>query len=238
MDYYLIALIMLTGAFLQGITGFGSGLLAVPLLSLLLPLPVLTPLLSIINVIMATYLCWLLRHYVQVQRWQPLLVAGVFGSLLGNQLLHWLPVATLQWVMAVLVIGLGLLFWFGVQWQLSANAPQQASVGVVAGISNGALTLGGPPVVLFLTASRLQQSDFRATLAVFFLAIGVTNVLSFGIQGSYQAMDSKVILALLLGAVCGTYLGHRVSGYLSERVFRKLALLLIISSGLIALFTR
>lgn len=238
MEYYLIALIMLTGAFLQGITGFGSGLLAVPLLSLLLPLPVLTPLVSIVNVFMAGYLCWLLRHYLHVRRWHSLLVAGMLGSLLGNQLLHWVPVATLQLGMALLVIGLGVLFWFGVQWQLKATRPLQVGVGLLAGISNGALTLGGPPVVLFLTASRLHQTEFRATLAVFFLAIGLTNVVSFASQGSYQNLDITLIAALLAGAISGAYLGHRVSGKLSEQVFRKLALLLIISSGVVALLTR
>lgn len=235
MDYYLIALIMFAGAFLQGITGFGSGLVAVPLLSLLLPITMLTPMLSLINVALAVYLAWLLRHYLAVRRWVPLFTAGVLGTLAGNYALAHLPLTTLQLGMAVFVISAGLLFWFGVQLKLAARAPQQTGVGLLSGFANGALTLGGPPVVLFLTANRLGRSEFRATLAVFFLALGLTNVISFGLQGRYASIDTIALAVLTLGALLGAYGGHQLSGKLSERAFRRLTLLLVIGAGVMVI---
>ncbi|MFC0444728.1 TSUP family transporter [Pseudidiomarina halophila] len=237
MEYYLIALIMFAGASLQGITGFGSGLVAVPLLSLLIPLPQLTPLLSVINVVMAIYLCWLLRHYFSFKKWHGLLAAGVVGTLVGNFALAYLPVITLQQGMAVFVICAGLLFWFGVQIKLRATTSQQAFTGLLSGFANGALTLGGPPVVLFLTASRLERSHFRATLALFFLVLGVTNVISFAAQGSYSHAGSPKLIALLAGAIAGAYFGHRVSHLLPETLFRKLTLVVVIGAGLMVLLT-
>ncbi|MGQ4275997.1 sulfite exporter TauE/SafE family protein [Pseudidiomarina sp. E22-M8] len=237
MEYYLIALIMFAGASLQGITGFGSGLVAVPLLSLLIPLPQLTPLLSVINVVMAIYLCWLLRHYFSITKWYGLLAAGVIGTLVGNFALAYLPLATLQQGMAIFVISAGLLFWFGVQIKARATASQQAFTGLIAGFANGALTLGGPPVVLFLTANRLDRSQFRATLALFFLVLGMTNVTSFALQGSYTNTGSVSLLALLIGALTGAYFGHRISHLLPEALFRKLTLVIVIGAGLMVLLT-
>ncbi|WP_258806938.1 sulfite exporter TauE/SafE family protein [Pseudidiomarina sp. CB1] len=238
MDYYLIALIMFAGAFLQGITGFGSGLVAVPLLSLLLPLTMLTPMLSLINVALAVYLAWLLRHYLALRRWGPLFVAGIFGTLLGNYALAYVPLATLQLGMAIFVISAGLLFWFGIQLRLPARLPQQTGIGLLSGFANGALTLGGPPVVLFLTANRLARSEFRATLAVFFLALGMTNVVSFGLQGRYATIDPLALLVLIVGALLGAYGGHRLSGKLSEQGFRRLTLLLVIGAGIMVIIGR
>lgn len=238
MDYYLIALIMFAGAFLQGITGFGSGLVAVPLLSLLIPLTMLTPMLSLINVALAIYLAWLLRHYLALRRWVPLFLAGIVGTLIGNYALAHLPLATLQLGMAIFVIAAGLLFWFGVQLKVAAKLPQQSAVGLLSGFANGALTLGGPPVVLFLTANRLARSEFRATLAVFFLALGLTNVVSFGLQGRYATVDPIALLVLVVGALVGAYGGHRLSGKLSERSFRRLTLLLVIGAGVMVLVSR
>lgn len=235
MDYYLIALIMFAGAFLQGITGFGSGLVAIPLLSLLIPLTMLTPMVSLINVTLAVYLAWLLRHYLTLRRWAPLFITGVLGTLGGNFALAYLPLTALQLGMAVFVIATGLLFWFGVQLKLPTRTPQQASVGLLSGFANGALTLGGPPVVLFLTANRLGRSEFRATLAIFFLALGLTNVISFGFQGRYATVDLHALTMLILGALLGAYGGHRLSGTLSETNFRRLTLLLVISAGLIVI---
>ncbi len=238
MDYYLIALIMFAGAFLQGITGFGSGLVAVPLLSLFIPLTLLTPMLSLINVALAVYLAGLLRHYLALKRWGPLFIAGIAGTLIGNFALHHLPLATLQLGMAIFVITAGLLFWFGIQLKLPAQRPQQTGIGLLSGFANGALTLGGPPVVLFLTANRLARSEFRATLAVFFLALGLTNVVSFSLQGRYASVDPLAMLVLVIGALTGAYIGHRLSGKLSEQGFRRLTLLLVIGAGIMVLVGR
>lgn len=238
MDYYLIALIMFAGASLQGITGFGSGLVAVPLLSLLIPLPQLTPLLSIINVVMALYLCWLLRHYLAPRKWLALLIFGVVGTLLGNWALAQLPLTWLQLGLAIFVISVGALFWFGLQIRAGAGKRQQSLIGLASGFANGALTLGGPPVVLFLTANRLERTSFRATLTLFFLVLGLTNVTSFSLQGAYTAANWGYLMVLLMGAIAGTYLGHRLSPLLPESLFRRLTLLLVISAGVVVLLTR
>src|SRR5690554_4129000 len=81
LDYLFIISIMFIGACLQGITGFGSGLIAVPLLTLILPLSVITPTLSIVNFVMASYLAWMLRHALHIRHWRPLLVSGIIGTL-------------------------------------------------------------------------------------------------------------------------------------------------------------
>ncbi|CAB0149857.1 hypothetical protein PSI9734_00434 [Pseudidiomarina piscicola] len=238
MEYYLIALIMFAGASLQGITGFGSGLVAVPFLSLLLPLPQLTPLLSVINVAMAVYLCWLLRHHFTWYKWRSLLITGILGSLIGNTALIYLPIQILQQGMALFVISAGLIFWFGLQFRLAATPLQQSTTGLLSGFANGALTLGGPPVVLFLTASRLNRSEFRATLALFFLVLGLTNVSSFALQGSYSYANIPTFVALLIGAIAGAFTGHSVSHLLPEKVFRKLTLSIVIGAGLMVLFSQ
>ena len=237
MDYFLIFLIMFVGAALQGITGFGSGLIAVPLLTLVVPLSVITPTLSIVNLVMASYLGWLLRHAFTVKQWLPLLIFGVIGTLAGNYLLAHIRLDWLQMSMAVLVISVAVLFWFGVQLRHQATAKLQAFTGLVAGFSNGALTLGGPPVVLFLTGNGLDRISFRATLTLFFWVLAFTNVISFASQQRYQQEYLPIVFALVVGAVSGAWLGHRVSALLSEALFRRISLFLVVIAGIIALIS-
>ncbi|WP_404407951.1 sulfite exporter TauE/SafE family protein [Pseudidiomarina marina] len=234
MDYLLITLIIFIGACLQGITGFGSGLIAVPLLTLLLPLSVITPTLSIINFAMATYLAWMLRHSVQIRQWRWLLLTGVIGTLAGNWLLNHIRLDWLQMGMAIMVITVALLFWFGVQLKHRSTPGLQSVTGLLAGFSNGALTLGGPPVVLFLTGNGLDRLAFRATLTIFFWVLALTNIVSFGVQQRYEAAHVPIVICLLIGAISGAWLGHKISDKLSERLFRKLSLLLVIIAGAIA----
>lgn len=235
MDYLYIFMIMFSGALLQGITGFGSGLLAVPLLSLLLPLTLITPLLSVVNLVMAVHLCWLLKGYLAIRPWLPLVLFGVIGSLIGNYILLYYDVGLLQIGMAVFVLLVALLFWFGVQLTLAAKPLQQAMTGLLAGISNGALTLGGPPVVLFLTSQRLDRLSFRATLSWFFLVIAAANVTSFTVQQRYDVGMLDELGVLLLAVISGAWLGHHISPKLSDQLFRKVSLLLVMIAALIAL---
>lgn len=235
MDYLYIFMIMFSGALLQGITGFGSGLLAVPLLSLLLPLTLITPLLSVVNLVMAVHLCWLLKSYLAIRPWLPLVLFGVIGSLIGNYILLYYDVGLLQIGMAVFVLLVALLFWFGVQLTLAAKPLQQAMTGLLAGISNGALTLGGPPVVLFLTSQRLDRLSFRATLSWFFLVIAAANVTSFTVQQRYDVGMLDELGVLLLAVISGAWLGHHISPKLSDQLFRKVSLLLVMIAALIAL---
>ena len=235
MDYLYIFMIMFSGAVLQGITGFGSGLFAVPLLSLLLPLTLITPLLSVVNLVMALHLCWLLKSYVSIRPWLPLVLFGVIGSLIGNYMLVHYNVNVLQMGMAIFVLLVALLFWFGLQFKTQATPPQQAITGLLAGISNGALTLGGPPVVLFLTSQRLDRLAFRATLSWFFLIIATANVTSFTVQQRYHSGMLDELGVLLVAVVTGAWLGHYISPKLSDQLFRKVSLVLVMMAGLIAL---
>lgn len=237
MDYLVITLIMLLGAFLQGLTGFGSGLIAVPLLAIYLPLTTITPTLSIINLLMATYLSWMLRRHVLWSQWKWLLCMGVLGTLLGNFLLAQVNLVGLQVGMALLVMAVALCFWFGVQWYFPNTPRLQLMTGVLAGFSNGALTLGGPPVVLFLTSQRMSRNSFRATLAAFFWVLALTNVLSFTAQQRYNIEHVPLLLALVTGTLLGTWLGHRLSHHLSEQLFRRITLGLVFAAGLMALYS-
>lgn len=84
MEYLIILMIMFVAACLQGISGFGSGLIAVPLLVLWLPLSTLTPLLSVVNLAMALYLGWLLRHAIARASGLGCLAAACLEALLDN----------------------------------------------------------------------------------------------------------------------------------------------------------
>lgn len=234
MEYLIIIGVMFLGACLQGITGFGSGLIAVPLLTLILPLTVITPTLSIVNFAMATYLAWVLRHHVRVSQWRALLMSGVLGTLIGNYLLAYLRLDWLQMGMALMIFAVALLFWFGIQWRHQSGKKLQTVTGLLAGFSNGALTLGGPPVVLFLTGNGMERLNFRATLTVFFWGLALTNILSFSVQGVYQQAHVPVVLSLLGGAIAGAWLGHRLSDYFSEQLFRKVSLILVMVASVIA----
>ncbi|EKE84795.1 sulfite exporter TauE/SafE family protein [Idiomarina xiamenensis] len=237
MDYFFITLILFSGALLQGITGFGSGLLAVPLLSLLLPLSNITPTLSLVNCCLTGFLLYQTRHYCDLRQWSALIVAGVVGSLLGNQYLLSGDTLTLQRGLAILVIVTAVCLLSGWRLPLPATATSKFGVGLLAGFCNGALTLGGPPVVLFLNQQNIDKQNFRATLSAFFFIIALTNSVSFALQDQYQLSMSPVLLAMLIGVIGGVFIGHRIAAMIPELAFKRLTLAVVVGSGLLVLLS-
>ncbi|HAS15053.1 MAG TPA: sulfite exporter TauE/SafE family protein, partial [Idiomarina abyssalis] len=87
MEYFAAALVFFFAALLQGISGFGSGLLAVPILALWFPISVLTPALSVINIIVGGWIYWKNKEAARPSQWKWLILSGVIASLISGSLL-------------------------------------------------------------------------------------------------------------------------------------------------------
>ena len=83
------ALAIILGAyFIRGITGFGSGLIAVPLLALILPLQTVVPLVLVLDLCASLIMSHKARAHVQWAEIVPLLPASLLGIIVGATLLQ------------------------------------------------------------------------------------------------------------------------------------------------------
>ena len=76
------AVIFLAGL-IQGLSGFGSALVAVPLLALLIPMETVVPLMTLLAIAISVFNLLHLRHAVQLQPVLRLLAGYVLGTPLG-----------------------------------------------------------------------------------------------------------------------------------------------------------
>lgn len=104
-EIYLAAFfILLFAYFLRGITGFGSGLIAIPLLAHFLPLTFVVPMVLVLDFVASVVLS---RHTRLQVRWDEirfLIPASIVGILLGTFLLVNLPREPLLVALAFFVI--------------------------------------------------------------------------------------------------------------------------------------
>lgn len=232
MEYFAAAGVFFFAALLQGISGFGSGLLAVPFLALWFPMSVLTPALSVINIVMGGWIYWNNREAARPAQWKWLIASGVVASLISGSLLLTVDEALIKLVLGGVIIGVALLLASGRQLPTAEHTPGHLAVGTGSGLLNGLMTLGGPPIVLFLANARMPKQQFRATLSLFFCSIALANVANFSRQSIYSESHLYLILTLLPCAILGTSLGQRVQHHVSEKRFQQLTLILMTLSGL------
>ena len=230
----LAGLILFVAYFIRGISGFGSGLVAIPLLAHLLPLQFVVPWILLLDFSASVVLggrsqdrqaiCW------REIGW--LLPTTLLGVLIGVTLLINLPKAPL-------LIGLGLFVSaFGVRSLLFLHGVNPVSrwwslpTGAAGGIVGAMFGTGGPPYVIYLSRRIHNKRQLRATFSGLFIIDGGLRVITFAFSGLLN--QQALFLACLAGLpilVLGLYLGHRIHLGLSNQNMIWIIGLLLIASG-------
>lgn len=226
------AVILLVAYVIRGITGFGSGLISVPLMALFLPLQFVVPLILLLDFTASVLIGGL--HFKRV-RWDEIGVLvpfGVAGVLLGTTLLVRLPSEPMLLALAVFV------FVFALRSLLNLHGDRQASrawaipASLTGGTVGALFGTGGPPYVIYLTHRIRDKSELRATFSALFFVEGVTRIAAFVAAG--LLLSAEIWLAYLVAlplVLAALHAGGRVHVGLSPvHMTRLVGGLLMVSS--------
>ncbi|UCH39516.1 MAG: sulfite exporter TauE/SafE family protein [Gammaproteobacteria bacterium] len=223
--------IILIAYLVRGICGFGSGLIAIPVLSLMLPLKVAVPLVVILDYLASAGQGASLRQSIQWGEIRRLIIPALFGVCAGLLIFHRADADLL----ARLLGGFVLLYALYALW--GPAMPRASSWWAIpAAISGGTIgTLfgtGGPFYVTYLKARQLDANAFRATFACMFLLDGAARVT--GYLGT-SVIDIKLLALLAMSLpvmILGMYLGGKIHTGLSAQVFTRSISVLLMVSGI------
>jgi hypothetical protein len=229
----IVLAIILMAYFIRGITGFGSGLIAVPLLAHLLPLQFVVPLCLMLDFSASLVLS---RHGRRQVRWdeiRPLLPFTVIGIVLGALLLLNLPREPLLTSLGLFVMLFGLRYVFNIHGDRIVSRLWAMPAGLLGGMIGALFGTGGPPYVIYLTHRLRDKSELRATFSGLFLLEGALRILTFIAAGLLlQAQLFTTILSAIPVMAAGLYLGNKVHVGISQRqLILLIGLLLVVSGG-------
>jgi uncharacterized membrane protein YfcA len=231
--------VLLTGISKSGFAG-GAGVIAVPLLSLLIPVPVAAALMLPLLIVMDAKS---MHYYWRSVRWQELKIiapAALLGIIAGGFLLGELPSSLLQ-----LLLGLFCIV-FSVWKKLTpllGRLPYAGFIwGAVSGLTSTLLHSGGPPINIFLATRQLPKRNWLATAAVFFAMMNVIKIIPYSLTGQWQfdlsasslSLPSLLLIDIILLPVSliGVWLGYRLHAKISEAHFMSACKGLLFLSGL------
>ncbi|MHB8859740.1 MAG: sulfite exporter TauE/SafE family protein [Thermoleophilia bacterium] len=223
--YLLAAFAIVFGASLvQGAIGFGFALVAMPLFLLYMPAPEAVA-------ISLTVGCFVNAFMIQVERrrvaWRELgafMPVVTISAIAGVFFLRSLDGPGFEALIDFVFLAMSLMMLAGRSWKASSGLPLQQAVGAISGILIGATSMGGPPMVLYLTGRGLAKERLRGTLAVFFLwgdMVALAALTAGGLFNSGLAVRSMLpVAAVFPGILAGRLLTSR----LDHRSFRILVL--------------
>lgn len=229
-----VAAVLLAAYFIRGISGFGSGLVAVPLLALKLPLTFVVPLILLTDFTASLVLGGLNLKQVDWREIRRLLVPGLIGVAAGTALLVSLPKTPM-------LIGLGsIVMVFALRNLLMAGRrPKPASplwawpAGLSGGTIGAMFGTGGPPYVIYLSHRLAEKGALRATFSGLFFLEGLARILSFTISG--LMLDLNLLwsyLGAMPVALVGLWLGSHAHTRLTDEQMMRAISLILIGSGI------
>jgi uncharacterized protein len=229
----LFCLIALLAGFTQGLSGFGSVLVALPLLVLFLDLEMAVPLVSIWGMTINTILLLQLRAHLRRQNILPLTVAAIPGIPLGVYILKHANTRVLEMLLGILLVIFSLYFiWSGGKTRNLANAWVYVA-GFGSGCLGGSLAMSGPPVIVYTALKPWDKDEIKSTLTGFFFLSGLIILAT-------QAMGGLVTTAVLTGSlisipfvIVGVILGSAIYRKLETDRYRQVVVGLITLLGLL-----
>lgn len=228
----LAPLIVFAAFVVFGVTGFGSTLMAVPLLAHLFPLKFVVPFFVILDCVGAFNMGLRLRADLMRRETMlllPFLAAGILAGV-------WVLVRVSP---ELLLGGLGMfVIIFGVSYVLKSGKgiPLPYWIGAPIGLFGGATSamfgIGGPIYVFFLTGRGATPTQIRATMPMIFMFTTVARIVLFIFAGLYSPAALVAAAALLPVMALGVWTGHHLHLNLSQQTVIRVMGALLVLSGL------
>lgn len=219
---------------IQVVSGFGSSLVAVPLLALVVGAKAAVVGTTLLFPLISSSI--LIRSHAHV-RWRAastIFAASLAGMPFGIVVLSVVDDRALQAVIAVIVLLFTALLWRG--FTLPEHGPvTDVGVGFAGGVLATSTGTNGPPLVIALQARGLEPSAFRATLSAVFLAQSAASIAAFAIAGRIDGDAIRVFAVGLPALVVSTLAGERAFGRIEPARFRLLVFGLLCAGAAVSL---
>jgi uncharacterized protein len=230
-------LAVFAGTFTQGCTGFGMALIAAPSLMLVLPPRAAVPVVILLSLINTVLVALDARKQVRLAIVGPLALGGAVGVFLGVQVLANVNPGLIKAFVGAGVMVFAVMLFFGWQRPVKNQKAALLPVGAASGALGASMSIGGPPVILFLSNQDLPRDAFRANLIAHFAIMNCLALIGYVVQG-FITCDVLEFTAFLVPAMlAGTFIGIRLARHVPELLFKRIAVAIVFAMGLTLLIT-
>lgn len=229
--YLLICLIAFFSGFIQGLSGFGSILLSLPLLAIFLNIKIVIPLTALFGLSMTIILLIQLWRHLEWKKIYPLLIGALPGIPVGVLFLKELDKGTIQWILGIILITYSIYGLFSKPAHRKIKEGYAYFFGFLGGCLGGALSASGPPVIIYTSSQSWRKDKIKSTLQGFFLFSGLVIVFFQVISGLTTMTVLRFYAVALPALILGTFVGSQLYGTIKDEDYRKVILILLAFLG-------
>ncbi len=198
------------------------GILAVPLLSLVISPVVAVGLLLPIYIFSDMYGLWIYRREYDTRNIMILVPAAAVGILIG-----WATARiTNEDVVKLLVGVIGLAYCGYALWSLyrmpepqPADVPRGVFWGIISGFTSFVSHAGGPPYQMYVLPQRMEKMVYAGTTTIIFAIINLMKLPPYWLLGQVNLDSLQKCLLLGPFSLFGAFFGYRMTRLIPEALF-------------------
>jgi len=228
----LIGGVIFLATLTQSLSGFGSALVAMALLPVIVGLKFATPFVALITLTIEIVLLIRYHHSLHIRSLWPLILASLVGTPMGMYILSQVDEKIALTLLGLVITGYASYALLGFQLPPLEHPIWAYFAGFLGGLLGGAYNTSGPPVILYADCRRWSRDVFKSNLQGYFFVSSVAVVITHYVGGNITFDISKVFLQMLPFMAMGIILGSYLDRILSPALFRRLVLLLLVFMGL------
>jgi len=227
----LAGLIIITAYTFRGVAGFGSGLIAIPLLVLLMPISVVVPMMVLLDYTASVSHSIKHREATQWHIIWPLLPFTLLGVVLALFLFKTVDTHLLVKSLGVFILLFALYNLFSPKPKRQGSRLWAVPAGTLGGLVGTLFGTGGPLYVIYLQLRQLDKTAFRATVATIFMIDGGIRVGGFFLSGFFSRETLLLAVIALPFMALAMYAGEHIHTNISQKTFHRAIGILLLGSG-------
>ena len=228
----LMGLFFLLAGVVQGMMGFGFGMISMSLLALIVDLQTAVPVVAVFCLLVQLLLLSQLWPSLSWKKLRLMVLGAVAGAPVGVHLLSTISPQNMLLVLGIFLILYALKHLISPpQSQASLSERWGLLAGLGGGVLGGALNTSGPPVLVYLSRQPWDKKEVAATLQAYFFFVTTTQLVML-YRAELLTKETLLLNAKLFLAVCiGVGLGFRIFSTINQETFKKWMAIGILIAG-------
>lgn len=223
--------------FVKGLCGFANTLVFSTMLSFTNNNINITPVELLVGYPSNIIIAWKERKSVSLRVWLPLALIVLLGNIPGMLLLKNVNVDVIKIIFGFVIIGIGteMLIRENSTRKVKESKPVMLILGIISGMLCGMFGIGALTVAYMARVTK-DSKAMKANLCIVFIVENTFRIIVYTFMGILTADILKNAALLLPAMVIGLYAGMKSSSILSERVVKRIVIIMLIILGAILLF--
>jgi len=233
--WLLGAVVIAAACFVQGLAGFGIGLVSLAFLPFLMSPQHAIVLITIYAAVFIVIIFIPLRRDFTMQGMTELMAGTILATPAGVWLLAALSPDLLKRLIGLVLLAIVALEWLGLYPERLRGRGWGFGAGLVAGVLGGAIGTPGPPVILYAAAQDWSTRTVKANIQAFLIVNQAVILVGYWWAGLLDREVWRLTWLYAVPAVIGLVAGMFLFTRLDRARFRQVVFAVLFISGLVLL---